>query len=292
MSGLFTASDSQSRTLAGPAPANANAAPPNNTPSAPALKPGHESVGDGFISHLFGLDQGNRSHGSPIGNGLRSQALIWASALESLNWSTLTRGINFNANFAFLMLFISFFLWLFLIHFIKHHEDLADKMIGTVPLDMSAYTDRDIVDKVKLAIPIRLQSDRSAAPQPAPASASSIDSSRYPYGSAASQAPLPVPLPNNSRAIEMLFGRPRNAVQDKSDPRSMGTADNNASMASTMTVPQQTDTSMTPSTAAAPQQSNTFSLPTMPSSSYTQYFVPTPAPTLTYSPRLKIFVNH
>jgi len=101
-----------------------------------------------FMSHLLGLDHEPSSN--PKGQGAaKAQA-------RTIKFSDLFQGIKLTPNFMFFLLFLSFFLWLFVIYWVRHHEPLADQVLGSPKADPRAsQTDRRLVEGMKAAVPVQ-----------------------------------------------------------------------------------------------------------------------------------------
>lgn len=119
--------------------------------------------GDGhhhnFLSHLLGLDHDAHSHhgGHAGAEGLApSQSTGWNSALQSLKLSDALQGINVTPNFLFILLFLGFFSWLFVIYWVRHHEPLANSVLGVAAArSATAAEDRRLIAGTKYAFPTR-----------------------------------------------------------------------------------------------------------------------------------------
>jgi hypothetical protein len=99
-----------------------------------------------FMSHLLGLDH---EPSNAKGQAGTAQA-------RTIKFSDLFHGIKLTPNFMFFLLFLGFFLWLFVIYWVRHHEPLADQVLGTPKVDpRSAQTDRRLVEGMKAAVPVR-----------------------------------------------------------------------------------------------------------------------------------------
>ncbi len=140
---------------------------------------GHHS----FLSHLLGLDHdahhhgghgdGGHDHGHDGGHGdggqNPSQTPIWTSALQGLKLSHALEGINISVNVWFFFFYMMCIFWLFLVYWIRHHEPLANAVLGRGAAKYeTAAADRRIIDNCRDATPIRTsQSQACYAPMPA-----------------------------------------------------------------------------------------------------------------------------
>lgn len=102
--------------------------------------------GNKFMSHLLGLDHEEGS------NAKANQENIF----KSIKFTDLLHGIKITPNFLFLCLFMGFFFWLFVIYWIRHHEPLANQVLGTPKVDPErAAIDMKLVAGVKQAFPVQ-----------------------------------------------------------------------------------------------------------------------------------------
>lgn len=135
--------------------------------------------GHNFISHLLGLDHDahhhghmhDGGHGGEAGNQYTavSQMPIWTSALQSMKLSHFTKGITISANFWLLMMFMGFTSWLFVVYWIRHHEPLANAVIGTrVVGTPTANYDRRMLAGIREAFPARVSPDGGQIFVPSP----------------------------------------------------------------------------------------------------------------------------
>ncbi|MFN8553777.1 MAG: hypothetical protein U0103_20075 [Candidatus Obscuribacterales bacterium] len=140
---------------------------------------GHHS----FLSHLLGLDHdahhgGHGGHGADGGHGgdgfqadggqNPSQTPIWSSALQGMKLSHALEGVNISINGWFFIFYLLCILWLFIVYWIRHHEPLANAVLGRGAAKYeTAAADRRIIDNCRDATPIRTsQSQAYYAPMP------------------------------------------------------------------------------------------------------------------------------
>jgi hypothetical protein len=105
-----------------------------------------------FIAHLLGLDQDSSAahmHGvAGHTSGLSAQMPFWSAAIQSMTLASLFQGMRFSAAGWMLIMFLGFLSWLFMISWVRHHEPIANALIGT-KIDNSyvakftALSDRD-----------------------------------------------------------------------------------------------------------------------------------------------------
>lgn len=124
---------------------------------------GHSHGGEkhNFISHLLGLDgeahegggEGAAEAGGQEGQN-PSQTAIWNNVVHSMG--SIFKGVRITGNFLFLCLFIGFFSWLFVLYWIRHHEPLANQVLGTgAAQSATAHADRRIIRGAREAMPLK-----------------------------------------------------------------------------------------------------------------------------------------
>jgi hypothetical protein len=121
---------------------------------------GHHS----FLSHLLGLDHDAHHHGGHSGHGGEgvqiagqnpSQTPIWTSALQGMKLSHALEGVNISINAWFFIFYMICIFWLFLVYWIRHHEPLANAVLGRGAAKYeTAAEDRRIIDNCRDATPI------------------------------------------------------------------------------------------------------------------------------------------
>jgi hypothetical protein len=121
---------------------------------------GGDSPQHNFLTHLLGLDHDAHGHGG--GDGLHgdmaqhmpSHSAGWNSALQSIKLSDVLQGINVTPNFLFIVMFFGFIAWLFVIYWVRHHEPLANSVLGISAAHApTANADRQLLAKTKFAFP-------------------------------------------------------------------------------------------------------------------------------------------
>jgi hypothetical protein len=164
--------------------------------------------GNNLVSQLLGLNQEQGANGSFGGGagqitGTANKKSGFNAAARKLKLSDAFHGINVTPNFLFLCLFMGFVGWIWVVYFIRHHEPLANSVLGTGAAH-SATTDADrrLMASVKRTIPCRTAPQGDGFYVPIPQADGSIASSGdygYNAGSAAyafpaaSNMPLPAP---------------------------------------------------------------------------------------------------
>lgn len=167
---------------------------------------GADRHGQNFLSHLLGLDHDahiSTPHGSTSfqanaqGHALQApgNSTNWTRALSAVKLSDVLQGVRVTPNMLFMMLYASFVCWLFVIYWIRHHEPLANSVLGTnAPGCATAAADRRILAGTKLAFPGRTSSQTGDIYVPSgessSAGSSTLNQSDY-YLHAA--VPLPAP---------------------------------------------------------------------------------------------------
>jgi hypothetical protein len=80
----------------------------------------------------------------------------WSSPLQALKVSDVFQGINVTPNVMFLILFAGFAAWLAVIYWVRHHEPLANQVLGSGGgYSTTAQIDRQLVAGMRYAVPIR-----------------------------------------------------------------------------------------------------------------------------------------
>lgn len=122
---------------------------------------GHHGQHHGFLSHLLGLDghdHGHHGHHQLPGGIDQSpqSSASWTSPLQGLKLEHALQGINVTPNTLFLFLFIGMGIWLYVVYFVRHHEPLANQVLGTgAAHSATAASDRHIVAGIRNAVPVR-----------------------------------------------------------------------------------------------------------------------------------------
>lgn len=190
---------------------------------------GHHS----FLSHLLGLDH-DAHHGGHGGDGGHgdgghgdhghdhhhhgsegmnpSQTPIWTSALQGMKLSHALEGVKISINGWFAIFYILCILWLYFIYWLRHHEPLANQVLGRGAAKYeTAAADQQIIDNVRDATPIRTsQNQHYYAPMPHqfhdPSAQQAIAAARF---NPANQVPQPAfgptsfTPPNTTPAISL-----------------------------------------------------------------------------------------
>lgn len=101
-----------------------------------------------LISHLLGLD-----HEQSTGAGANSHVIAF---FKNIKVGDLFQGVKLTPNFMFFLLFLGFFLWIFVIYWVRHNEPLANQVLGTPKADLrKSMVDRQLVAGIKNAFPVQ-----------------------------------------------------------------------------------------------------------------------------------------
>lgn len=101
-----------------------------------------------LISHLLGLDQEQSRSSSANAHVI--------AFIRNIKISDLFQGVKFTPNFMFFLLFLGFFLWIFVIYWVRHNEPLANQVLGTPKGDVhKTAVDRQLVAGIKNAFPVQ-----------------------------------------------------------------------------------------------------------------------------------------
>lgn len=179
----------------------------------------HGSHGQNFLASLLGLDHNSHNHGAHGQHGgggeaqaqvhhLPSQSAGWNSALQAVKLTDALQGINVTPNFLFLCLFAGFTVWLGVIYWIRHHEPLANTVLGTHTSHSStAAADRRIIDGTKKASGFRssIHSGEIYLPGSANAEVAPMQPPPVP--------PTPYPLPQPIQLDNSAYGAPNGGIE-------------------------------------------------------------------------------
>lgn len=184
-----------------------------------------------LISHLLGLD-----HAQSSSAGTNSHVLAF---FKSIKLSDLFQGVKFTPTFMFFLLFFGFFLWIFVIYWVRHHEPLANQVLGSSKADaQKALADRRLVNGIKNAFPVQTSSSTGeiyvpgvapvppqqvqvnvaqqsmpAAVQTAPTQGNVAQPQAYAGGYQVSAAPVMLASPSSSASVPAQFGTAAAAPQ-------------------------------------------------------------------------------
>jgi hypothetical protein len=117
--------------------------------------------GQNLVSQLLGLNHEQGSSGSFGGGDGRLQGGVskksgMGSVVRSMKLSHLFHGINVTPNFLFLVLFLGFTAWLGVVYFVRHHEPLANDVLGVgAARSATSDADRRLVAGIKRVLPVR-----------------------------------------------------------------------------------------------------------------------------------------
>ncbi|CAN5346081.1 hypothetical protein BH11CYA1_BH11CYA1_21770 [soil metagenome] len=111
----------------------------------------------GGIDH--GHDHGDHGdhghHGHDMG-GHPDQSPIWSQAMQGLKLNDFISSIRITPNHLLLFMFAGFTGWLGVIYWIRHHEPMANHMLGSGPAYTShSQADRLLINGAREALPIK-----------------------------------------------------------------------------------------------------------------------------------------
>ncbi len=111
--------------------------------------------GDGGFDH--GHDHGHDGHDHGHDGGHQpSQTPIWSQAMQGLKISDFINNIKITPNHLLLFMFLAFTGWLGVIYWIRHHEPLANHVLGSgSAYTANAYADRLLINGAREAIPVK-----------------------------------------------------------------------------------------------------------------------------------------
>lgn len=117
-------------------------------------------VGQNLLGRLLGLDA-EQSKGK---TGKRSSALPPAAAtvkaMQGVKISSALKGLNITSNFMWLVLFVGFFLWLFVVYWIRHNEPFANHVLGPgAAHSKTGHDDRRLIENMRDALPFKVSKD-------------------------------------------------------------------------------------------------------------------------------------
>lgn len=187
----------------------------NGEPNPPTVQGGIQANvranAQNLVSQLMGLNQDPAQStyaGTPFPN-VPAKKSNFASIARRVKLSDAFQGINVTPNFLFLLLFVGFTAWLWVVYFVRHHEPLANDVLGVgAAHSATAEADRRLVAGIKKTLPIRTSHTSGDFYVPIPQGegrfAASGDfgyprSYEHPVGSAGMSMPLPpspVPAPS------------------------------------------------------------------------------------------------
>jgi len=159
--------------------------------------------GDGGFDHGHdhGHDHGDHADHSDHGHDgghQPSQTPIWSQALQGLKITDLINNIRITPNHLLLFMFCGFTGWLGVIYWIRHHEPLANHVLGSgAAYTANAYADRQLINAAREALPVKTTSGSGLVYTPGITNAMSA----YPnYNQAAAQPAPAVAAPDTTPA--------------------------------------------------------------------------------------------
>jgi hypothetical protein len=163
--------------------------------------------GRNLVSQLFGLNEEAGANGSFGGGAGQIPASAptkrptFNGSYRKLKLSDAFTGINITHNFLFLVLFLGFTFWLFVVYWVRHHEPLANDVLGVgSAYSKTADADRRLMAQIKRTLPVHTSSETGNFYVPIPqgngqfaASGDFAASNGAAYGAPQSAMPLPPP---------------------------------------------------------------------------------------------------
>lgn len=137
--------------------------------------------GQGIIAHILGLDQNAQVNHAQAGHSsaghVPAQTPFWSSALQGVKIGNVFQGINITPNFLLLLLFSSMVAWLGVIYWIRHHEPLANQVLGSSgAYAPTAVSDRSMLHGMKEVFPVKTSSSTGHVYTPPVGTAAHADS--------------------------------------------------------------------------------------------------------------------
>lgn len=172
----------------------------------------------GFLAHLLGLDHDAHGHhhhghathqGVPI-DGNPQGSPSWSSPLQAIKLADLFQGINVTPNVMFLVLFIGFAAWLGVIYWVRHHEPMANQVLGnTGGYSTTAAEDRRLVAGMRYAVPIRTSASTGSVYVPNTGDSHSLGQNAGAYAAPVlGQPPVDVAAPQSAGNAAMQYQIP------------------------------------------------------------------------------------
>jgi hypothetical protein len=111
-------------------------------------------VDQNLLSQLLGLDA-EQKKGKPQGGSTTKAATI--KAMHGVKLASALKGLNITSNFMWLVLFVGFFLWLFVVYWVRHHEPFASHVLGPgAAHSKTGYDDRRLIENMRDALPFKV----------------------------------------------------------------------------------------------------------------------------------------
>ena len=103
-----------------------------------------------------GHDHGDHGHdhGHDMG-GHPDQSPIWSQAMQGLKLNDFISSIKITPNHLLLFMFMGFTGWLGVIYWIRHHEPMANHLLGSGPAYPGSHVDRLLLDGAREALPVK-----------------------------------------------------------------------------------------------------------------------------------------
>ncbi len=105
----------------------------------------------GGVDH--GHDHGDHGHDSSGGHP--DQSPIWSQAMQGMKLNDFISSIKITPNHLLLFMFMGFTGWLGVIYWIRHHEPMANHLLGSGPAYTNSHADRLLINGAREALPIK-----------------------------------------------------------------------------------------------------------------------------------------
>lgn len=158
-------------------------------------------VDHGHAHGDHGHDRGDHGHGHDMPGGHPDQSPIWSQAMQGLKLNDFISSIRITPNHLLLFMFMGFTGWLGVIYWIRHHEPMANHLLGSGPAYTGSHVDRLLLDGAREALPVKTTpgSGRVYTPGSRPTSFSSA-------------APAPNPNLNQMPVSSVRFSTPHQVL--------------------------------------------------------------------------------
>ncbi len=102
-----------------------------------------------------GHDHGDHGdHGHDMG-GHPDQSPSWSQAMQAMKSGDFFSNIKITPNHLLLFMFMGFTGWLGVIYWIRHHEPMANHLLGSGPAYTNSHADRLLINGAREALPIK-----------------------------------------------------------------------------------------------------------------------------------------
>lgn len=119
-----------------------------------------EVPGQNLLSQLLGIDPQQNKRQSAQGQSGMPSAAAAVKAMQGVKLSSALKGLNITSNFMWLVLFVGFFLWLFVVYWIRHNEPFANHVLGPgASHSATGHDDRRLMENMRDALPVKISKD-------------------------------------------------------------------------------------------------------------------------------------